>query len=108
MIKKDYYATNKQGNCVNYGFSCFSCSHWHGYFNNGSCDMFKTSFTTTNLDQCEMTDFTDFKILGKFKGDDIEFMKFDIELHSLLRKYNIIWKEINYVEEQFTEKELKK
>ena len=48
MIKQDYYATNKQGNCVNYGFKCFSCSHWHGYFDNGTCDMFKTTFTTTS------------------------------------------------------------
>ena len=55
-----------------------------------------------------MFDFKDFKILGKFKGDRIEFMKFDVELHSLLRKYDIIWKEINYVEEQFTEEELKR
>ena len=46
MIKQDYYAINKQGNCVNYGFKCFSCSHWHGYFDNGTCDMFKTSFIT--------------------------------------------------------------
>lgn len=56
-----------------------------------------------------MTDSIDFKILAKFKGkDSIEFMKFDVELHSLLRKYDIIWKEICYVEEQFTEEELKK
>ena len=50
----------------------------------------------------------DFKILGKFKGDDLEFTKFDLELHSLLRKYNILWKEISYVEEQFTEEELQR
>lgn len=43
MIKQDYYATDSQGNCVNYGFNC---SHWHGYFDNGSCDMVKTTFTT--------------------------------------------------------------
>lgn len=48
MIKQDYYATDKQGNCVNYGFHCFSCSHWHGYFDNGSCDMFKITITTTS------------------------------------------------------------
>lgn len=53
--------------------------------------------------------FTDFKILGKYKGDDGELpMNFYIELHSLLRKYNILWKEISYVEEQFTEEELKR
>lgn len=46
MIKQDYYATNKQGDCVNYGFHCFSCSHWQGYLNNGSCDMFKRTFRT--------------------------------------------------------------
>lgn len=47
MIKKDYYATDSQGNCVNYGINCFSCSHWHGYFDNGSCDMSKITITTT-------------------------------------------------------------
>ena len=49
MIKQDYYATDKQGNCVNYGLNCFSCSHWHGHFDNGSCDMVKITFTTTSL-----------------------------------------------------------
>ena len=49
MTKQDYYATNKQGNCVNYGFHCFSCSHWHGYLNNGGCDMMKTSYITVSL-----------------------------------------------------------
>ena len=48
MIKQDYYVTDKQGNCVNHGFNCFSYSHWHGYFDNGSCDMVKTTFTTTS------------------------------------------------------------
>ena len=55
-----------------------------------------------------MTNCKDFKVLGKFKGDDIEFMRFDVELSVLLRKYDITWKEINYVEEQFTEEELKR
>lgn len=47
MIKQDYYATDKQGNCVNYGFKCFYCYHY-SYFNNRNCDMFKTTFTTTS------------------------------------------------------------
>lgn len=55
-----------------------------------------------------MTDSIDFKILAKFKGDEIEFMKFDIELSSLFRKYDVIWKETSYIEEQFTENELKR
>ncbi len=49
MIKKDYYATNKQGQCVNHGLNCFSCSHWVGYFDNGACDMQKPAYTTTNI-----------------------------------------------------------
>ena len=58
-----------------------------------------------------MTDYEgymDFKLLGKFKGDDFEFMKFDVALHQLLNKYDILWKEIQYVEEEFTEEELKR
>lgn len=50
----------------------------------------------------------DFKLLGKFKGDDFEFMKFDVALHQLLSKYNILWKEVQYVEEEFSEEELKR
>ena len=55
-----------------------------------------------------MTNCKDYKVWGKFKGDDIEFMRFDVELSVLLRKYNISWKEIIYVEAQFTEEELKR
>lgn len=55
-----------------------------------------------------MTDSIDFKILAKFKGDSMEFMKFDVALHELLNKYNILWKEVQYVEEEFTEEELKR
>ena len=55
-----------------------------------------------------MTNCKDFKVWGKFKGDDIEFMRFDVELSVLLRKYDITWKEITYVEEQFKEEELKR
>ena len=55
-----------------------------------------------------MTNCKDFKVLGKFKCDDIEFMRFDVELSVLPRKYDINWKEITYVEEQFTEEELKR
>lgn len=50
MIKQDYYATDSQGNCVNYGFNCFSCSHWHGYFDNGGCDMVKKTSTHTKFE----------------------------------------------------------
>lgn len=49
----------------------------------------------------------DFKLLGKFKGDEMEFMEFDIELHNLLYKYDIRWKEVQYVEEKFTEEDLR-
>lgn len=49
MIKQDYYATDKQGNCVNRGFNCFNCSHWYGYFDNGGCDMVKKTYTVTSL-----------------------------------------------------------
>lgn len=50
----------------------------------------------------------DFTLLGKFKGDKIDFMKFDIELHRLLNKYNVLWKEIQYTDKHFTEEELKR
>ncbi len=49
MIKKNYYATDKQGNCVNRGFYCFNCSHWYGYFDSGGCDMIKTTSIAVNL-----------------------------------------------------------
>ncbi len=55
-----------------------------------------------------MSNFIDLKILAKFEGDEIEFMKFDVELSSLFRKYDIIWKETTYIEEQFTADELKR
>lgn len=55
MVKQDYYATDKQGNCVNYGFNCFSCSHWHGYFNIGGCDMVTTTTTTTSNGDIDST-----------------------------------------------------
>lgn len=45
MIKKDLYAGNKQGECVNYGFNCFNCSHWNSTSN--ICDMIKKLYTTT-------------------------------------------------------------
>ena len=45
MIKKDLYAGNKQGECVNYGFNCFNCSHWSSTRN--ICDMIKQIYTTT-------------------------------------------------------------
>ena len=50
----------------------------------------------------------DFTLLGKFKGDEIEFMKFDVELHQLLDKYDVLWKEIQYPNKHFTEEELKR
>lgn len=55
-----------------------------------------------------MEEIKDFTLLGKFKGDSVTFMKFDVALHTLLHKYNILWKEIQYVEEEFTEEELKR
>ena len=55
----------------------------------------------------QMTE-NDFTLLGKFKGDEIEFMKFDIELHQLLDKYDVLWKEIQYPNKHFTEEELKR
>lgn len=56
-----------------------------------------------------MTEYSqDFKLLGKFKGGELEFMKFDVALHQLLDKYDIVWKEIQYVGEEFTEEELKR
>lgn len=45
MIKKDLYAGNKQGECVNYGFNCFNCSHWNN--NSNHCDMMETHTYTT-------------------------------------------------------------
>lgn len=50
----------------------------------------------------------DFTLLGKFKGNEIDFMKFDIELHQLLNKYDVLWKEIQYPNKHFTEEELKR
>ena len=48
-IKQDYYAIDKQGNCVNRGFNCFNCSYWYGYFDNCGCDMVKKIYTVTSL-----------------------------------------------------------
>lgn len=65
----------------------------------GNCERWRKSEKMTE---------NDFTLLGKFKGDTIEFMEFDIKLHQLLNKYNILWKEIQYPNKHFTEDELKR
>ena len=109
MIKQDYYATNKQGNCVNYGFKCFSCSHWHGYFDNGTCDMFKTSFITISSNMIKEDSMIK-KDLEEVTANGLSVMKeMEIKITQLSEENEKLKRDRNemFIRERDTENELR-